>query len=238
MPGETPDHMLVWLPNQQLLFSADNYYHAFPNFYLIRGSVYRDFGLWADNLDAMRALEPKVLAPGHSQPLLGREKISQRLQDYSAAIRFVIETTVNGLNAGQSPDEIVEGLTLPDHLAHKPYLREFYGRLDWSVRAYAAGTIGWFDGNPTNLGRLSPKEEANRMIALAGGADAILDAANSSDEPQWILELTDRLIAAQQHLEQAKTLKARALRHLADQQINATARNFYLVSANDLEASE
>ena len=238
MPGETPDHMLVWLPDQQLLFSADNYYHAFPNLYPIRGSAYRDFGLWADNLDAMRALEPKVLAPGHSQPLFGREKISQRLQDYSAAIRFVIETTVNGLNAGQSPDEIVEGLTLPDHLAHKPYLREFYGRLDWSVRAYAAGTIGWFDGNPTNLGRLSPKEEANRMIALAGGADAILDAANRSDDPQWTLELSDRLIAAQHHLEQAKTLKARALRRLADQQINATARNYYLVSANDLEASE
>ena len=29
-PGETEDHILVWLPEQKILFGGDNWYHAFP----------------------------------------------------------------------------------------------------------------------------------------------------------------------------------------------------------------
>ena len=47
-PGETPDHVIVWLGAQKILFSGDNFYHAFPNLYAIRGTPYRDFDAWAD----------------------------------------------------------------------------------------------------------------------------------------------------------------------------------------------
>lgn len=64
-------------------------------------------------------------------------------------------------------------MKLPDHLAEKPYLREYYGRVDFSVRAYFVGTMGWFDGNPTSLEPLSPKDEAARLIEIAAGASAV-----------------------------------------------------------------
>ena len=40
---------------------------------------------------------------------------------------------------------------LPEGLADKPYLKEFYGHVGYASRAYFAGTLGWFDGNATNL---------------------------------------------------------------------------------------
>ena len=54
-PGETEDHLMVWLPGTRILFSGDNWYHAFPNLYAIRGTPYRDFQAWADSLELMRA---------------------------------------------------------------------------------------------------------------------------------------------------------------------------------------
>ena len=42
-PGETADHLMVWLPEQRILFPGDNWYYSFPNLYAIRGTAYRDF---------------------------------------------------------------------------------------------------------------------------------------------------------------------------------------------------
>ena len=42
-PGETPDHMVVWLEGHMVLICGDSYYKSFPNLYAIRGTSYRDF---------------------------------------------------------------------------------------------------------------------------------------------------------------------------------------------------
>ncbi len=234
-PGETADHLVVWMPDKKLLISGDNYYHSFPNLYPIRGSVYRDFAAWADTLDWMLTLNAEVLAPGHTLPVIGTDNIRERVADVRDAIRFVMTATADALNAGHSIEEAAAMIALPPELAEKPWLQEFYGRVSWAVRAYAVGTLGWFDGNPTQIDRLPPETEARNVIALAGGASAVLKAAQSTDDPQWALELVDRLIAADMETAQAKTLKISAMRTLADRTLNATARNFYLVSAKDLE---
>lgn len=237
-PGETPDHIVVWLASQKTLFSGDNFYHAFPNLYAIRGTPYRDFDSWADTMDQLMAFEPDVLAPGHTQPLVGRDAIRTALTDYRDAIRYVVAKTVEGMNAGLDPVTIAAELNLPEHLASKPYLQEFYGDVGYASRAYFAGTLGWFDGNPTSLTELPPAVEAAKVIALAGGADAVLSAAQtalSGDDAQWAMELADRLIATDQHKAEASRIKIDALRHVADLTVNAPTRNYYLLSARELE---
>ena len=52
-------------------------------------------------------------------------------------------------------DDIIDTIKLPSHIKDKPWLEEFYGKLSWSVKAYATGVLGWYDGNPTNLGNIS-----------------------------------------------------------------------------------
>lgn len=237
-PGETPDHLVVWWAPNRILFCGDNFYHSFPNLYPLRGTAYREFDAWANTMDQLMAYAPEILATGHTQPVIGAENIRQSLTDYRDAIRHVIAETAKGMNAGLDPVTIASQLQLPDELAQKPYLKEFYGHIGNASRSYFAGTLGWFDGNPTSIGELPPAVEANKIIALAGGADKVLAASQSAleqNENQWAMELADRLIAADTMVSEARQIKIQAMRTLADRTINAPTRNYYLLSARELE---
>ena len=230
-PGETDDHLIVWLPDHKILFSGDNWYHAFPNLYAIRGTAYRDFQAWADSLTFMAELQAAILAPGHTRVVFGQAQVEEVLTTTRDAILHVMRETATGMDNGLSLDDICASITLPDHLADKPWLQEFYGRVDWSARAFATGTLGWYDGNPTNLNTLSSKDRAEEMKQLAGGLDALMQAAESATNPRWGLELCDHLLALGAD---AALLKAEKLEALAKEEINATARNSYIWAANEL----
>jgi len=135
------------------------------------------------------------------------------------------------MNQGLTPDEIVERVKLPSHLAGLPYLHEYYGTVAWSVRAVFNGYLGWFDGNATNLFPLPAKERAKRFARLAGGEGALLGKAReaiSKEDHQWALELTDQLLLLDPELKDVRELKAKALKALGEKQIASTARNYYL----------
>ena len=89
-PGETADHLVVWLPEARVLFSGDNWYHAFPNLYAIRGTPYRDFSTWAGSLQLLADLGATVLAPGHTRPVFGEEAVRDVLTSTRAAILHVM----------------------------------------------------------------------------------------------------------------------------------------------------
>ena len=231
-PGETADHLVVWVPAARVLVSGDNWYHAFPNLYAIRGTPYRDFAAWARTLGNLAALRPLVLAPGHTMPVHGEEAVQDVLTSTQEAILHVMRHASEGMDAGLSLDDIAASITLPEALRDKPWLKEFYGKASWSAKAFAVGSLGWYDGNPTHLGTLSSHTRAQKMADLAGGTDALLRAAEETDNLQWRLELCDHLIALGLPVE---ALKAAALRRLAETEINATARNTYLWEARRLE---
>ena len=91
--------------------------------------------------------------------------------------------------------------------------------------------MGWYDGNPTHLGGLSSRSRAEKIAALAGGIEGLWDVLKNDDDPQWQLEVCDHLIALD---EPAEAQKAALLKHLAETEINATARNTYLWEAQQL----
>ncbi len=240
-PGETPDHMVVWFPDSRVLIPGDNWYHAFPNLYAIRGTPYRDFAAWAQSLTMLADLGADVLAPGHTMPVFGADKVREVLTSTRDAILHVMRHTADGMDAGQSLDDIVATLTLPADLAAKPWLGEYYGKASWSARAFATGTLGWYDGNPTHLGTLSSRDRAKEMTHLAGGVEALMRAAETTDNLQWRLELCDHLLALGETGEarkaqtlKVKAMKAETLETLAEDEINATARNTYLWEARNL----
>jgi len=236
-PGETPDHMVVWYADKKIMFCGDNYYRSFPNLYAIRGTEYRDFDAWADTMDLLMSFEPEVIAPGHTKALFGSEEIKAVLSDYRDAIRYVVNETREGMDAGLTMDQLAHSVKLPPELAEKPYLREFYGRVDWSVRAYFVGTMGWFDGNPTSLGTLEPSDEANKFIELLGGTDALISAiekAHTAGDLQWALQLVDRLVYSGKETDKASAMKAAILQDHAAEQINCCARHYYLQCSKEL----
>lgn len=239
-PGETNDQLFVWYPAGKVLFAGDNFYRSFPNLYAIRGTPNRSVRLWAQSMKSMVDKNALALVGGHTNPIVGAANVKQVLSDYHKAVQFIHDKTVEGMNQGLTPDELVEFVKLPKELASKDYLQPFYGHPEWGVRSVFNGYLGWFDGNPSNLFRLSPQSEAERLSKLLGGPDRLLAAAQQAlneNDNQWAAQLADHLLAIDKNHRQAKTIKADALTKLARNSLNATARNYYLTVASELRQS-
>ncbi len=238
-PGETSDHLMVWYPAKKILFTGDNAYQSFPNLYAIRGAGYRDVTDWINTLDNALKFDADALALGHTSPIVGAKNAKEFLTDYRNAVKYVYDKTIEGMNKGLTPDELVEYVNLPEELANKDYLKEFYGNVDWSVRAIFAGLLGWFDGKAYKLMPLSPVEEAQRMAKMAGGNEKLLEQAKNAlknNDPQWAAKLADYCLALGLP---AQKIMSEALSILGEHQITATGRNYILTQAQEYKkASE
>lgn len=235
--GETADHLAIWYPQKRIIFPGDQFYKSFPNLYAIRGTEYRDVMKWKEALDVILSYDAEVIAQGHTRPIVGRDSVRSAVTNMRDAIAFVFEKTIEGMNRGLTPDELVEYVVLPDHLSSDPNLTQYYGRVEWAVRNIFSGYMGWFDGNATSLRPLSTKAEAERFAKLAGGIDKVEQAALAALEDgdyQWAAELSDRLIALDPDSGSYKLIKADALNGLADNLETATGRNFYNTVAKEL----
>ncbi len=237
-PGETHDQLFVWLPEKRVLMPGDNVYKAFPNLYTIRGTLYRDVLEWSKSIDRMRDLEPEFLTPSHSRPVAGAESIAEILTAYRDAIQYVHDQTIRGINRGLTPDDLVEEVELPEHLKSHPYLQEFYGTVEWSVRSIFSGYLGWFDGDTATLGPALPHERARGFAELAGGEEELRRAAERAVEAErwaWAAELASQLVRLNPDDGDARHLEAAALRALGQRSRSPNARNYYLTQARELE---
>lgn len=179
--GETDDQLFVWLPAGKVLLPGDNWYRAFPNLYTIRGSRPRPVDAWIDSLDTMRRLEPEVLIPSHTGPLVGAAAIQDELRSYRDGIQWVRDAVVRGANAGRPLEAIVAAAALPTHLAQRRALKELYGQVDWSARAIYTNELGWFDGQAHRLYPLGPSERSRLFVDAMGGAESVRAAAAAAD---------------------------------------------------------
>ena len=190
------------------------------------------------SFDTIIGLDAEHLVQCHMRPISGRAAGREALSAYRDGLRSVLEQTLDGIRRGRTPDELVQEVRLPPALAASPYLQEYYGAVSWTVRGIYADVVGWFDGNPTGISPLPPPDRAARMLEMVGGVDALLGHARSAvnrGDVQWAAELVDHVLVLDEHHPTARRLKAEALRELAERQVNATARNYYLTCALALE---
>jgi len=237
VPGETDDHLYVYLPEKEAVMVGDNFYRSFANLYAIRGTKYRNPMEWVYSLDKIRSLNAKYLVPSHSRPVIGKDNVYNALTDYRDAIQFVHDQTVRYINKGFLPDEIAAQIELPSHLRSSPYLQEFYGSISSYVRSIFVGYIGWFNGNITTLHPMSAEEKAVKMIELANKQTDLHEAAQlaiENGEYQWAMELTDSLIALNNEDQKAKDIKAYAADKFALTQTASNDYYFYKTVAGEL----
>lgn len=239
-PGETSDQLMLWLPSEKVVFAGDNFYKSWPNLYPIRGTAYRDVNAWAHSIGRIKAKQADVLVGGHTRPIVGAAEVETVLSNYEEAIRFVFDETIEGMNKGLTPNQLVDFVKLPDRLAKLDYLKPYYGHPDWAVRSIYSGYLGWFDGNPTNLFPLSPTEEAEKIIELSGGIEKLHRTAQSSllRDPQWTAQVCDWILAVEPDNTDVKHLKADALDALGERLLTATGRNYYFTTAQELRTSK
>lgn len=231
-PGETPDHVTVWIPTLKAAFLGDNYYESFPNLYTLRGTRARWALDYIRALDRVLALEPEIVLPSHGAVIRGRDEVRRRLTTYRDAIQYVHDATVKGMNEGKDVLTLMREVKLPPALE----LGEAYGRLSWSVRGIYEGYVGWFDGNASTMFG-PPSQGYGEMVALAGGPAKVAARARAlaDTDPVVALYLTDMALAAD--AAHAPSLEARleALRVLDARSDNSNERGWLAAAIRDAE---
>ena len=237
VPGETDDHLYVWVPEKQAVMVGDNFYRSFANLYAIRGTKFRNPMEWVESLDKIRLLNAEHLVPSHTRPISGKQNVAIALTDYRDGIQFVHDQTIRYINKGLTPDEIVQKVKLPKHLAESPYLQPFYGSISSYIRSTFSGYIGWFSGNISDLHPLSAADRAQKLVAIAQKQTKISDEAENAlvdGEYQWALELADMLLALDPENDAAKNIKAEAADQLSKYQLASNDYYFYKTVAGEL----
>ncbi len=240
VPSEAPDELAVWLPRSRILIDTEVLQGpTFPNMHTLRGTKFRDPVRWVESIDRLRQLGAEHLVPTHGQPVYGAEKTEEVLRMTRDGIQYVHDQTVRHMNKGLTPDELVEVVRLPEHLAgYAPYLRQYYGTVKQAVRQIYVGYLGWFDGDPVDLDPVPAGEKATRLVHLMGGRERVLEIAETAyrdGEFQWAAELATYLIRIDKEDMPARQLKAAAFRQLGYSSMNINWRNWYLTSAMELE---
>jgi alkyl sulfatase BDS1-like metallo-beta-lactamase superfamily hydrolase len=232
-PGETPDHLTVWIPQYKAAFIGDNYYDSFPNIYTLRGTRPRSALDYVHSLDKVLALEPELVLPSHGQSIRGRDEIRKRLTRYRDAIRYVHDQTVAGMNAGKDVFTLMGEIELPPDLD----IGETYGKISWSVRGIYEGYAGWFDGNPASMFG-TPAAAYDEIVRMAGGAARVAARARAlaPTDPVRALYLADMALAADPRDVAGLETRLDILKILDRQSANSNERGWIQAGIRDAES--
>lgn len=232
--GETDDQIYIWLEEDQVMISGDNYYGCWPNLYAIRGTQYRDIATWIQTLEEVLSYPSCALLPGHTKALIGYEHIQDIVGNFKNALKSIFDQTLDCMNQGMTLDQTVQSVYLPEQYKNLEYLKEYYGMIEWSVKSIYTGYLGWFDGDATHLLPVSQQEWNHVLLDLIGSKDKIMEyieECKKQENYQVILQLIEILESDGQNYTQ---LKKEVLTLRAKQMISANARHYYLCSAKHL----
>jgi alkyl sulfatase BDS1-like metallo-beta-lactamase superfamily hydrolase len=235
--GETDDHAWAWLPQQKAIISGDFLTWVFPN----AGNpqkVQRFPREWAVALRSMAALCPELLLPAHGLPIGGADRIGRVLDDAASALEFLVERTLELMNAGERLDRIVHEVRLPDDVLAKPYLKPVYDEPEFVVRNIWRLYGGWYDGNPAHLKPAPDAVLAAEVASLAGGPAALAARAEEvvADDPHLAAQLVEWASQASPGDAGIAATRAAVYKRVREGELSLMSRGIYAAAARDAEA--
>ncbi len=174
--GETDDHLWSWFPEKKWIATGDFIIWNFPN----AGNpqkVQRFPIEWAEALRAMIAKEPELMLPAHGLPIAGKERIARVLDEIATALEYLVKSTVDMMNAGETLNTIIHSVKVPEATLGKPYLRPLYDEPEFVVRGIWRQFGGWWDGTPSSLKPATDSSLGTELALLAGGAEVLMARA-------------------------------------------------------------
>ncbi len=238
--SEAPAEMMFYFPKYKAFCQAEDLNHTLHNLYTLRGAQVRNGKKWSQYIDhAIAKWGDDVVASfgSHHWPTWENKTIKTYWESQRDLYRFIHDQTLRLANNGLTPREIAEELKLPESLDKKFYNRGYYGSVSHDVRAQYQLYFGWFDGNPSNLHKLTPTDGGKKYVAFMGGADNLLSQAQKSYEKgeyRWVAEVVSHLVFAQPDNKKARYLLADAYEQLGYIAESGPWRNFYLSGAFEL----
>jgi alkyl sulfatase BDS1-like metallo-beta-lactamase superfamily hydrolase len=236
-PGETYDHLTVWIPEYKIAFPGDNFYISFPNLYTLRGTRPRWALDYVASLNTVLSWQPEILAPSHGPPIYGREQIQETVAQYRDAIQHVHDETVRGANAGKDVHTLMREVALPPELPQN----EIYGNVPWSVRGIYEGYVGWFDGNVSNMYAASPAAIYPDVVELAGGPAPLATRAAelvAAGELHRALHLADVVLTVEADNAVARQAKRDAINQLLGGSVNLNERGWLNAALIEMDAEQ
>ena len=239
--GEAISEFGIHIPEFDMVLIADEFFTGIPNLHTIRGSKPRLADNYVGALERVLEIQPEWLVGSHIRPLEGKDRIRAAVTKYRDVTQYLWDQSVRLINKGYTPVELQQALKdIPDHLVDPPYTVAMYGTPFTTVPEFFTGWVSWFTGDATDLNPSPNRHKATVLVELMGGVEAVLDAAKSRHrhgEHQIAAELAQLALRANPESEDARLVKAAALRARGYQELNPIARSWYLTGALELEGA-
>jgi len=240
VPGaEAPAEMTFSIPERKAYGGAENLAQTMHNLLPVRGAKVRDALRWSEYMEqALGQMDgAEVYFGQHNWPVWGNARIKQFIKTHRDVYKYTHDQTVRLINAGKTPREIADLVKLPKSLSEQFGARGYYGDLRHNVKAVYQFYLGAYDGNPANLDPLPQQESAKRYLALLGGADKAVEAAQAAFDKgdyRWAAELLNHAVLGDPGSVKARTLLAQTYEQMGYASEAATWRNSYLTAATEL----
>jgi glyoxylase-like metal-dependent hydrolase (beta-lactamase superfamily II) len=215
--GESLDSVTVWMPRERVAFTGNLFgpvFLAIPNLVTTRGDKPRLVRRYLPSLDTVRKLGAETLVTGHGDPIRGADKIRASLDKMHAAVSYVNDAVIAGMNAGKDVHTLMREIKLPDELK----IGEFHGKVSWAVRSIWEEYSGWFHYDSTTSLYGVPRTSVDTdLTELAGGAAALAARARkklNDGRPLEALHLLDVALGADRTNAEALAVKKDALQVL------------------------
>jgi len=233
--GETDDETWVWCPGRRILCTGDTFVWCSPN----AGNPYkvqryaRD---WADALEAMAALKPAHLLPGHGPVLSGEGRIEEALLTTAHFLRSIHDQVVTLMNQGKWLEDIIRDIDWP--ATDKPWLQPVYDHPEFIARNVYRLYGGWYDGDPANMLPAHSHEIAAQLVAATGAAPILERARKHRDDGdlQMACHLVDFVRKGEPSNREAWELWRDLFTARAQSERSLMARGAYLSAVREAEA--
>lgn len=247
--SEAPAEFTFYLPQYKAFCGAELLSRTMHNIYTLRGAKVRDAKRWSAYIDEARNMfnQADVYFASHHWPLWGKDNINRFMVIQRDTYKYIHDQSVRLLNAGFSPNEIADKISLPPSLETEFYNQGYYGTLRHNAKAVYQHYIGWFSGNPADLNPLSESDSAERYIDMMGGVDKVVIKAESlfkaadnqtveegTKSYRWLAQLLNHAVFSDPDHQGAKALLAKVYDQLAYQSESGPWRDVYLSGAYEL----
>jgi alkyl sulfatase BDS1-like metallo-beta-lactamase superfamily hydrolase len=239
--GEAISEFGIHIPEFDMVLIADEFFSGIPNMHTIRGSKPRIADNYVRALERVLEIQPEWLVGSHIRPLEGKDRIREAVTTYRDVTQYLWDQSVRLINKGYTPIELQHALAdIPEHFVDPPYTVPMYGTPFTTVPEFFTGWVSWFTGDATDLNPSTNAHRAEVFVGLMGGVESVLEAAKSrhrAGEHQIAAELAQLALRADAGSDDARLVKAAALRARGYQELNPIARSWYLTGALELEGA-
>lgn len=228
-PGaEGADNVVLWLPQQKILFSGDFFgpqFPQFPNVFTMRGEKIRKPVEYVKSLNFLLPLGAEIVAPGHHDPTEGAQQIEANMVKIRDAVQYVHDETVAGMNAGKSVHTLMREIQLPPNLD----LVQNHGKVDWAVRSIWDYYMTWFHFDSTTELYPVPVKNVYADLAKLAGIEGLLRLAQNyilGGEPVKALHVVEVILESEPTNRSALDVRQQALAALLDAAENGLQNDY------------